>query len=311
MKYFITLLSIAIVLFGCSTDKPIATNNALDIQNIKADFTPLDSTVGVWPSQSALYDPSNPFAGYAIHDQNKWDICNHSSLSKIEGYYCWSTALAQRNSHDNQFYAADLARQVYADLKDDDPYKAVARTIAIAGYRQYLENFPTQGPGINPDDKTPSAQDDVTKGELYVGTRDCGWHYSLTVFLQLDTLDTDYFLYTKTMNDGTVLDSLDSNMTIKPYCLSYTKDIENQCGISEWETGKNIEPDFQRWLPIVVRSNPKYGGCSIKNPTSTARADSDFNTKYWSKNKSEDGYTLMRKLTQEEYNDADLDELLH
>jgi len=312
MKFLITLTACAALLVGCSTDKPVATNNALDFQNLTGvEFTPMDSTVGVWPSQSALYDPSNPFAGYAIYDANKWDICNHKSLSKIDGYYCWSTALAQRNSHDNQFYAANLAYEIYKTLPDSNQNKQVARSIAMHGFRQLFENFPNEGPGINPDDQTASSQTGVTKGELYVGTRDCGWHYTLTAFNALDSLDTDYYLYTKTFNDGTVLDSLDSNTVMKPYCISYIQDTENQCGISSWETGSTIAPDFQRWLPVIVKSDPRYGGCGTLDPTVTTRANAKFKTKYWDKNKEESGWSLVRKVPVEEYDSLSTNNLLN
>ena len=96
--------------------------------------------VGVYPDQSVLSDPGNPFAGGAIGEQTIWQI--QSSGGNVAAFYAWATALARGASGERQYYAALDLKAIYQmnqAVAEDMPQ---VRDNAIRGFQAVLDHFP-------------------------------------------------------------------------------------------------------------------------------------------------------------------------
>jgi hypothetical protein len=119
--------------------------------------------VGINGETCVLEDPENPFATVAIIE---YDVINPGAENKFElfnqipagpegakaRYYFWATALARRQSGENQYYTA-LALHELWDLNSDP----IIQEQALKAYRSVLDNFFgsvtvfTCCPGVSPD----------------------------------------------------------------------------------------------------------------------------------------------------------------
>jgi len=119
--------------------------------------------VGINGETCVLEDPENPFATVAIIEydvnnpgaENKFELFNQIPAGP-EGakarFYFWATALARRQSGENQYYTA-LALHELWDLNSDP----IIQEQALKAYRSVLDNFFgsvtvfTCCPGVSPD----------------------------------------------------------------------------------------------------------------------------------------------------------------
>jgi len=138
--------------------------------------------VGINGEQCILEDPENPFVDVAIieFDVNNPDAGNKFQLfNSIPAgptgakarYYFWGTALARRQSGENQFYTA-LALHELWDLNSDP----IIQEQALKAYRSVLDNFFgsvtvfTCCPGVSPDGEPvpfPVGLNELTADNLY------------------------------------------------------------------------------------------------------------------------------------------------
>jgi hypothetical protein len=138
--------------------------------------------VGIAGEQCILGDPENPFVNTPIteFDANNPDATNKFDLfASIPAgptgakarYYFWATALARRQSGENQFYTA-LALHELWDLNSDP----IIRDQALKAYRSVLDNFFgsvtvfTCCPGLSPDGEPvpfPIGLNELTADNLY------------------------------------------------------------------------------------------------------------------------------------------------
>jgi hypothetical protein len=119
--------------------------------------------VGVYNETCVLEDPENPFATVAIIEydvnnpgvDNKFDLFNQIPAGPTGAkarFYFWATALARRQSGENQYYTA-LALHELWDLNSDP----IIQQQALKAYRSVLDNFFgsvtvfTCCPGVSPD----------------------------------------------------------------------------------------------------------------------------------------------------------------
>ena len=103
--------------------------------------------VGINDEQCVLEDPENPFVFTPISEfnnttgdeGNKFDLFNSIPAGPTGAkarFYFWATALARRQSGENQFYTA-LALHELWDLNSDP----VIQEQALKAYRSVLDNF--------------------------------------------------------------------------------------------------------------------------------------------------------------------------
>ncbi len=221
MKLLLTTLILFILMAGCTTDPDLSSYNAIDpndTTNEADDFDPLDETVGIGKSQMVKKDPNNPFAGFAITEDNRWNIC--VSDDDITNFYCWATALADLHEAKNQWYVVSHLYAIYNEMDSDNPNREKVRTMTMQASIEMLENWPETYGDQNEWGKTC---DDWT------------W-YAANSFYILDTLDTEKFYYAKDPildADDSVqvkgLLAIDSNTHLRPFCLVDKKDYENKC----------------------------------------------------------------------------------
>ncbi|MEJ2534770.1 MAG: hypothetical protein P8008_04725, partial [Gammaproteobacteria bacterium] len=123
--------------------------------------------VGIAGELCVLEDPENPFVRVPILEfdvnnpgaENKFDLFNSlppGPTGAKARFYFWATALARRQSGENQFYTA-LALHELWDLNRDP----IIQEQALKAYRSVLDNFFgsvtvfTCCPAASPDGETP------------------------------------------------------------------------------------------------------------------------------------------------------------
>lgn len=233
---------------GCTTDPELSSYNAIDPNDKTTDpndFDPIDETVGIGESQMVKKDPNNPFAGFAITEDNRWNIC--VSDDDVTNFYCWASALADLNEEKNQWYVVSHLYDIYNGMDADNPNREKVRTMTMQASVAMLENWPDSYGDQNEWGKTC---DDWT------------W-YAANSFYILDTLDTEKFYYAKDPiidAENTVqvkgLLSVDSNTSLRPFCLVDKKDYENDCELTLASDDPVTEVKVVEWM------HPDWSSCA-------------------------------------------------
>lgn len=123
-------------------------------QNVSAIVLPTDAVlnlscadVGIYNETCILSDPQNPFRFVAIAEfdannpdaETKFDFANQLPLGPSGAkarFYLWATALARRNSGENQYFTALALHELFTI--NGDP---LIRDQAIKAYRSVWDNF--------------------------------------------------------------------------------------------------------------------------------------------------------------------------
>ena len=103
--------------------------------------------VGINSELCVLDDPDNPFLSVAIREfdandpnaDNKFDLANAIPVGPTGAkarFYLWATALARRQSGENQWYTARALHELF-DANEDPLLQAQA----LKAYRSVLDNF--------------------------------------------------------------------------------------------------------------------------------------------------------------------------
>lgn len=103
--------------------------------------------VGINSETCVLQDPENPFVTITIREfdvnnpgaENKFDLANSIPSGPTGAkarFYLWATALARRNSGENQWFTARALHELY-DANSDPLIQAQA----LKAYRSVLDNF--------------------------------------------------------------------------------------------------------------------------------------------------------------------------
>ncbi len=124
----------ALVLIGCAYE-PGEYRYGDDLTELT--WLPYSPDEGVYPDESVMADPNNPFAG-GIGEQTKWDVY---SSGPVYGFYAMATALVQIPTGEHQYYAALSAQQIYEQELALSEDLWLARDIAVSGYRVVLDSF--------------------------------------------------------------------------------------------------------------------------------------------------------------------------
>ncbi len=96
--------------------------------------------VGVYPDQSVLDDPNNPFALAAPSDDEKWVF--NDEAGNVVAFYSWATVLALRPTGEAQFYTASKLDDIYNNGEAEQADLVTVRQLAIDAYQAVLDHFP-------------------------------------------------------------------------------------------------------------------------------------------------------------------------
>lgn len=144
--------------------------------------------VGIAGETCVLDDPENPYASTTIIEfdvnnpgaDNKFDLFNAIPAGPTGAkarFYFWATALARRQSGENQFYTALALHELFDANSNVISKDELIRAQALKAYRSVLDNFFgsvtvfTCCPGASPDGQTPVAfaipLNELTADNLY------------------------------------------------------------------------------------------------------------------------------------------------
>ena len=121
---------------GCSS--PDAPDYLYGHNLTEIEFELTDLAMGVYPDQSVLDDPNNPFRESSIGLDTRWDI--HDNANDAAGFYSWATLLAKQPNGENQFYTGLKLRALSEGGELPAVHEPLVRDMAIDG-RVYLERL--------------------------------------------------------------------------------------------------------------------------------------------------------------------------
>jgi hypothetical protein len=114
------------------------------------EFIPYSINEGIFPDQTVLQDPNNPFAKALPSDLAgpngeppvKWNL----ATAHVASFYSWATFLARQPNGENQFYAASSLATIRMDMlaaqgSNPDVLNLVT-DMAARGFQSVLDNFP-------------------------------------------------------------------------------------------------------------------------------------------------------------------------
>jgi hypothetical protein len=110
------------------------------------------ANVGIYQETCVLGDPENPYVTTAIIEfdpnnpdaDNKFDLFNSIPAGPTGAkarFYFWATALARRQSGENQFYTALALHELFDANSNVLSQDELVRAQALKAYRSVLDNF--------------------------------------------------------------------------------------------------------------------------------------------------------------------------
>jgi hypothetical protein len=136
MKTGLLLAAAAVGLCGCYDKASYVYGQPMDGLTLQL----YSENVGVYPDQSVLEDPNNPFRLNSPGEETKWEI--QGSGDHVAAFYAWATLLARGPYGEAQFYVGTDLLNVYqnGEASQEDLPKVKAQ--AIRAYQSVLDNFP-------------------------------------------------------------------------------------------------------------------------------------------------------------------------
>jgi hypothetical protein len=144
----------AMIMAGCGSER-----DADDGQLFNAIVLPTDTVlslacenVGIADEQCVLDDPENPFSSTVILEfdvnnpgaENKFQIADSIPVGPTGAkarFYFWATALARRQSGENQYYTALALHELFTVNSIGDDEDLLIKEHALKAYRSVLDNF--------------------------------------------------------------------------------------------------------------------------------------------------------------------------
>lgn len=136
MKYITTILiALLAVMLLTSCDRktgdlvtpmPMPTDYILNLYSVNE---------GIYPDQSVLRDPDNPFAQASLNMENVWDL-NDASPSPKSKFYLWASILANIPIGEYQYFTAKSLHELYTAGGSEN-----AKAQAKKAYRATLDHF--------------------------------------------------------------------------------------------------------------------------------------------------------------------------
>ena len=100
----------------------------------------ISASEGVYPDQSVLVDPANPFALGALADPTVWKIQSNGNL--VGAIYAWATACARGATGERQYYTALDLKAIYESAQAPAEELPAIRDRAVRGFQTVLDSFP-------------------------------------------------------------------------------------------------------------------------------------------------------------------------
>lgn len=130
------MLASGLLAAGCAADgDPVTPEN---LQGLV--LTLHSSNEGVYPDQSVLTDPNNPFAVGTLSQDAVWLI--QARGGNVGAFYAWATECARGCNGERQFYVATDLAAIYSGSQADPAQLELVRTNAIKGFQAVLDYFP-------------------------------------------------------------------------------------------------------------------------------------------------------------------------
>jgi hypothetical protein len=136
MKTWLLLAVAAVGTSGCYDEATYVYGENLDGMTLQLH----SPDVGVYPDQSVLEDPNNPFRLNSPGDETKWQI--QGSGDRVAAFYAWATLLARGPYGEAQFYVATDLVAIYQNGEASQEDLPKVRTQAIRAFQSVLDNFP-------------------------------------------------------------------------------------------------------------------------------------------------------------------------
>lgn len=149
------LVAATLIVAGCDGER-----SASDGEDITQVLLPTDvvlnlfcADVGIGAERCVLDDPENPFSGTPIpeFDPNadpnaltKFEIANSIPVGPSGAkarFYFWATALARRQSGENQYFTALALHELYTANSNALSVDELVQEHALRAYRSVLDNF--------------------------------------------------------------------------------------------------------------------------------------------------------------------------
>ena len=154
-KSLLTLLvTVALTIAGCSGERDSDDGEVINNIVLPTDvvLNLFCENVGIAGETCVLEDPENPYSTTTIleFDQNNPDSENKFTLfnSIPQGptgakarFYFWATALARRQSGENQFFTAMALHELFDANSNALSKDEIVREQALKAYRSVLDNF--------------------------------------------------------------------------------------------------------------------------------------------------------------------------
>jgi len=90
---------------------------------------------GIYPDESVLDNPNNPFVGKPISEKFKWDI--EANGDAVTRFYMWATFLTYESWGEPQLFTAMALEELAAEYSSTN-----LRNHAIRAYQNVLDYFP-------------------------------------------------------------------------------------------------------------------------------------------------------------------------
>lgn len=134
MKYGLLMVT----LIGCET--PTAATYFYGTPLDEVTFNLHSLTMGVYPDESVIDDPNNPFASGGLDGDLRWEVT--SGGLPVATFYAWATWLTYQPTGEAQFYTASALHAIYDLALCEDAELYYVRGLALDGYQSVLDNFP-------------------------------------------------------------------------------------------------------------------------------------------------------------------------
>ena len=149
----ILLTGLAVMITGgCSSERDADDGELTNFIKLPTDvvLNLYCENVGIADETCVLDDPENPYATVTIIEPsatdpgNKFDLFNAIPVGPSgakAAFYLWATALAYRQSGENQYYTALALHELFDANSNEESKDELIREQAKKAYRSVLDNF--------------------------------------------------------------------------------------------------------------------------------------------------------------------------
>ena len=128
-------MTLLLLMAGCLP----AAEYSYGVPMYEVEFELYSTDMGVYPDQSILVAPANPFAKSGVGQETKWDLLEDGP---IVGFWAFGTALVAIPTGEHQYYTASQLHAIYDDELAEPDDLVYVRDMAIRGYQAVLDYFP-------------------------------------------------------------------------------------------------------------------------------------------------------------------------